>query len=632
MCGIVGILGKGDSTVSVLMQSLHRLEYRGYDSAGIATIKDNVLQRRRAEGKIANLEKIVHDEPLDGVAGIGIGIGHTRWATHGRASVANAHPHMSEGIAVVHNGIIENYRELAKGLLAHGATMQSETDSEIIVHLLAEACAKGLSPSEAMIEVLPLLKGTFAFVAMFSEYADSLFAACRGSPLAIGYGKADTGEIFLGSDALVLADLADEVSYLQDGDWAELHIQAGQGVSRIFDSDNNVVERLRSPAPVALIAGKGNHRHYMLKEIHEQPLIIADALAVLLDCEKRALLSPSLLPFFPQNNIAVESLRQVFLVACGTSFYASMVARYWLEEQAGLLSQADIASEFRYRHLPIEKACLHEYLGIFLSQSGETMDTLLALKHASRQHCRSLAFVNVEMSSMGRVADDVVLMHAGPEIGVAASKSFTAQLASLAVLALALGQGRGVLSESQVESYIASLIEVPSLMNRVLEQSENIHKVARDCLFGAKSTLYLGRGSLYPVALEAALKLKEISYIHAEGYAFGEMKHGPIALIDEDLPVVVFAPSGVLFDKTVSNIQEITARRGHVILVSDEVGIAAVCERTPIAASVCMPACDDFIAPIIYAVAAQLLAYYTALEKGTDIDQPRNLAKSVTVE
>lgn len=631
MCGIIGILGKGASTVPLLMDALRRLEYRGYDSAGIASMAAGVLCRRRAAGKITNLEKILQASPMAGDSGVG----HTRWATHGKASVGNAHPHMNERIAVVHNGIIENYSDLVKQLKALGIVFESETDSEIILHLLDIAVAAGLSPRQAIIRVLPQLQGNFAFVAMLRDYPDSLFGACRGSPLAVGYG--DGGGIFLGSDAYALADLADEISYLHDGDGVALHSGGGSASCIIFDGSDGIVARPRHIVSAAASASKGNHRHYMLKEIYEQPLILADSLAVLLDGDKRSLCLNGLFARggfgeFGDANFDVESLRQVFLVACGTSFYAGMVARYWLEEKAQLWAQTDIASEFRTRPLPMRDECRHEYLGIFLSQSGESMDTLLALRHAKVQHCRSLALVNVAESAIGRAADDVIFLRAGLEIGVAATKSFTSQLVSLAVLSLGLGARRGILSAHQQADLVASLEAVASLIEQVLQQSEAIQKVTRDCLFAARSALYLGRGSLYPVALEAALKLKEISYIHAEGYAAGEMKHGPIALIDESLPVVVFAPSGAMFDKTLANIQEITARRGRVILLSDARGIAAAVGCTDIAATIVMPPCDAFVAPIIYAVAAQLLAYYTALEKGTDIDQPRNLAKSVTVE
>ena len=614
MCGIIGILGKGGDTVSLLMASLRRLEYRGYDSAGLAVLSSGKLHRRRAKGKIEKLQAVLDKSPLQGE----VGIGHTRWATHGAANEGNAHPHMTDKVAIVHNGIIENYVELLKTLKKKKVKMQSETDSEIIAHLLDEAYQKTGSATKAMAEVVPLLKGAFAFVALFKDCPNNLYGARLGSPLAVGFGS--KGELFFGSDALAVSNMAKKVSYLHDGDWAELSHNAKTPCVITNDKGKKTAREKISVSVEESEIAKGNFSHYMLKEIYEQPSSLGACLASLLKSETRELSDIKL-------GINIKNLKRIYLVACGTSHYASLVGKYWFEELASLHTNAEVASEFRYGNMPIDS----KDLGIFLSQSGETMDSLAALKHAKKLGSKILSIVNVDGSSIVRESHANILTHAGPEIGVASTKAYTAQLVVLAVVALLLGKLRKTLSDKQIKTHIESLIEVPSLLNNAFGETDNIKRIAKS-LTKAKGVIYLGRGSLFPVALEGALKLKEITYIHAEGYAAGEMKHGPIALIDKSLPVIILAPSGLLFDKMLSTIRETSARGGKIIVISDKAGLTKIKKSCKISGAIEMPSCDNFIAPILYSLPIQLLAYYTGLAKGTDVDKPRNLAKSVTVE
>ncbi len=617
MCGIIGILGKGDKTALLLMQSLQRLEYRGYDSAGLAMLHDGVLHRRRAKGKIAKLQGVLDLSPITG----NVGIGHTRWATHGAVNESNAHPHMTEQVAIVHNGIIENYDELLELQLVNQLSLQSETDSEIIAHLLDSAYSRSGDASAAMAEVVPLLKGTFAFVALFRDCPDNLYGARFGSPLAVGFG--DSGELFFGSDALAVSHMARSVSYLHDGDWASLSVGSGGDVRCVvtdFRGDEVMREQIAVTAEESIIA-KGDYAHYMLKEIYEQPSSIGYCLGSLLDHETRSFRAIDL-------GIDFGILRRIFLVACGSSYYASMVGKYWIEELSGLLVQAEVASEFRYSSAPI---CDRD-LGIFLSQSGETMDSLSALRHAGSFGAKILSIANVAGSSIIRESDSHILTHAGPEIGVASTKAFTAQLVVLAAVSLLLGVKHGRVNNEILGRSLESLIEVPSMMNRFFLEVDNIMKISSSVIASSRGVIYLGRGSLFPIALEGALKLKEVTYIHAEGYAAGEMKHGPIALIDESLPVIILAPSGRLFDKMLSTIREVSARGGRIIVISDSVGLERISNVCDVAGMIEVPVCDNFVAPILYSLPVQLLAYYTGLAEGTNIDQPRNLAKSVTVE
>ena len=607
MCGIVGVVGRGEAA-PLLLEALKRLEYRGYDSAGIATLVNGTIARRRAEGKLVRLAERLASEPLAGT----IGIGHTRWATHGRPSEANAHPIATARVAVVHNGIIENHAELRAELEAEGATFDSETDTETVVRLLDRALAQGASPEEAMAAVLPRLQGAFALAILFSGHNDMIIAARRGSPLAIGFGE---GEMYVGSDALALAPLTERICYLEEGDWA---VVRGNGVA-IFDFANRPVERaIKRTAISGAMVGKGNYRHFMEKEIHEQPAVIGDTLKSYLDSASRRVTLPDL-------ELDLATVSRLAIVACGTSFYAGQVARDWFEQVARLPASADIASEFRYREPVLDPSGL--VLGI--SQSGETVDTLAALRWAKAKGQRVLSVVNVRESAMARESDAALLTLAGPEIGVASTKAFTTQLAVLACLVIATGEARGALSREEAASLTKALIEVPSQTAEALELERRIAAIAED-VAQARDVLYLGRGTAWTIAMEGALKLKEVSYIHAEGYPAGEMKHGPIALIDEHVPVIVLAPPGPLFEKTASNVQEVHARGGRVILVSDPGGcdrLAHLCAHT-----VPMPAVHPFAAPIVYAIPVQLLAYHVAVLKGTDVDQPRNLAKSVTVE
>jgi len=607
MCGIVGIVGKED-VAERLYDGLKRLEYRGYDSAGIATDVDGRIERRRASGKLVNLGKELASNPLPGTTGIA----HTRWATHGGPTTNNAHPHATGEVALVHNGIIENFKALRDELIARGRKFESETDTEVVAHLVSEKVEAGMAPAEAVAEVLPRLHGAFALAILFRQHPDLLVGARLGSPLVVGYGE---GETYLGSDALALAPLTQRIAYLEEGDWVVITRDGAQ----IFDKDNNPVERAITISGVTGdLVSKGNHRHYMLKEIYEQPIVVAQTLRSYLQRMEEQVTLP--IPDFD-----LSAIKRVTIVACGTSFYAGMVAKYWFEQFARVPVDLDVASEFRYRAPVMEEGGLM----IVISQSGETADTLAALRHARSEGQKIAAVVNVPTSSMAREADLLLPTHAGPEIGVASTKAFTCQLAVLAALAANLAKAKGRLSEAEEKALVKHLAEAPAALNGALAYDEAIQAMA-GVVAAARDVLYLGRGTDYPLALEGALKLKEISYIHAEGYAAGEMKHGPIALIDDAVPVIVIAPSGPLFEKTVSNMQEVQARGGKVILISDYDGIEAAGEGT--VATITMPKVHPLIAPLVYAVPVQLLAYHVAVAKGTDVDQPRNLAKSVTVE
>jgi glucosamine--fructose-6-phosphate aminotransferase (isomerizing) len=608
MCGIVGILGTKPVAMH-LVDALKRLEYRGYDSAGIATLDHGVMGRRRAKGKLSSLEHRLGTEPLPGK----IGIGHTRWATHGRPTEDNAHPHATDRVAVVHNGIIENFRELRERLIGAGCKFTSETDTEVVAHLVTQELKTGKTPVEAVAASLKQLRGAFALGFLFSGEDDLLIGARKGSPLAVGYGK---GEMYLGSDAIALAPFTDTISYLEDGDWAVLTREGLQ----IYDADDKPVERpvIKSMAS-AMLVDKGNHKHFMAKEIHEQPEVVGHTLAHYIDMVHERVALPAELPF------DWKKLKRLSISACGTAFYAGLVAKYWFERFAKLPVEIDIASEFRYRGAPLEAGDL----AIFISQSGETADTLATLRYAKENKQHVLSVVNVPTSTIARESDVVMPTLAGPEIGVASTKAFTCQLSVLACLALAAGRARGELSEQDEQKLVHALIEVPRLMAQALTLEPQIEKLAHD-LAKARDVLYLGRGTSFPIALEGALKLKEISYIHAEGYAAGELKHGPIALIDETMPVIVIAPYDRVFEKTVSNMQEVAARGGKIILVTDPKGAKeATIESLE---TLTLPEMASTVTPLVYAIPVQLMAYHTAAAIGTDVDQPRNLAKSVTVE
>ncbi|WP_294190903.1 glutamine--fructose-6-phosphate transaminase (isomerizing) [uncultured Sphingomonas sp.] len=607
MCGIVGIVGR-DDVADRLLDGLKRLEYRGYDSAGIATDHDGAIERRRASGKLVNLARELAEHPLPGQTGIA----HTRWATHGGPTTNNAHPHATNEVAVVHNGIIENFKPLREELIARGRVFTSETDTEVVAHLVSEQVEAGLDPQSAVRAVLPRLHGAFALAILFRRHPDLLIGARLGSPLVVGHGD---GETYLGSDALALAPLTQRIAYLEEGDW----VVCTRDGAQVFDRDNNAVERAVTISGVTgELISRGNHRHYMLKEIYEQPIVVAQTLRSYLQRMDETITLP--IPEFELSGI-----KRVTIVACGTSFYAGMVAKYWFEQFARVPVDLDVASEFRYR-APVMEA---GGLALFISQSGETADTLAALRHARSERQTIAVVCNVPTSSMAREADLLLPTHAGPEIGVASTKAFTCQLAVLAALAANLARAKGQLKPGEERQIVRHLGEAPAAINAALAYDEAIEAMA-GVVAAARDVLYLGRGTDYPLALEGALKLKEISYIHAEGYAAGEMKHGPIALIDDAVPVVVIAPSGPLFDKTVSNMQEVQARGGRVVLISDYDGIQAAGEGC--VATITMPKVHPLIAPLVYAVPIQLLAYHVAVAKGTDVDQPRNLAKSVTVE
>jgi glutamine---fructose-6-phosphate transaminase (isomerizing) len=608
MCGIVGILGR-EPVADQLIDSLKRLEYRGYDSAGIATLEHGHLTRLRAEGKLKNLEQRLARAPLTGT----VGIGHTRWATHGRPSESNAHPHASDCVAVVHNGIIENFHELRGELQAQGFSFSSETDTEVIAHLVTREMKNGLAPTHAVAATLPQLKGAFALAFLFEGEDDLLIGARRGSPLAVGYGE---GEMFLGSDAIALAPFTDSISYLEDGDWVVVRRQGAE----VHDAAGGVVTRpvLKSNAS-AFLVDKGNHRHFMAKEIHEQPEVVGHTLAHYLDMTIGRVVLPQALPF------DFRKLQRASIAACGTAYYAGLVGKYWFERFARLPVEIDVASEFRYRNAPYENG----NLAMFVSQSGETADTLATLRHAKAEGQHVLSIVNVPTSTIARESDVVLPTLAGPEIGVASTKAFTCQLAALVCLAIAAGRARGVLTEDDEHKLFRALVEVPRLMAEALALEPTIERLARD-LARSQDVLYLGRGTSYPLALEGALKLKEISYIHAEGYAAGELKHGPIALIDEKMPIIVIAPFDRIFEKTVSNMQEVAARGGRIILITDPKGAEQATVAT--LSTLILPEMAATVTPLIYAIPIQLIAYHTAVIMGTDVDQPRNLAKSVTVE
>lgn len=607
MCGIIGIVGKQD-VADRLVEGLRRMEYRGYDSAGVCTVRDGQLIRRRAEGKLNNLVTELAQNPAPGV----VGIAHTRWATHGAPTTSNAHPHATEEVALVHNGIIENFKPLRDALIAKGRRFESETDTEVVAHLVSEQVEAGASPQEAVKAVLPQLRGAFALAIAFRQHPDMLIGARLGSPLVVGYGE---GETYLGSDALALAPLTQKIAYLDEGDWVIITRDGAE----IFDKDNQPVQRAITTSGVTAAAvEKGPYRHYMLKEIFEQPIVVAQTLqSYIRAVEEQVAL--------PQMDFDLSEIKRITIVACGTSFYAGMVAKYWFEQFARVPVDIDVASEFRYRNPVLEPGGL----ALFISQSGETADTLAALRHARAEGQKIAVVVNVPTSSMAREADLLLPTHAGPEIGVASTKAFSCQLAVLAALAAHLAVVKGRMSREEERDVVHHLTQTPAALNAALAHDAEIANMAHH-IAPARDVLYLGRGPDYPLALEGALKLKEISYIHAEGYASGEMKHGPIALIDEAVPVIVLAPSGPLFEKTVSNMQEVRARGGKIVLISDAEGLAEAGEGC--LATIEMPKVHPLIAPLVYAVPVQLLAYHVAVAKGTDVDQPRNLAKSVTVE
>ncbi len=607
MCGIIGIIAK-DAVAQGLLEGLRRLEYRGYDSAGIATLVDGRIERRRAEGKLANLARRLEREPVQGL----IGIGHTRWATHGLPTETNAHPIATDRVAVVHNGIIENFQALRAELSEAGYVFQTETDTEAVAILATYFLDRGLTPQQAVAETLARLEGAFALAFLFAGEHDLLIGARRGSPLTIGYGD---GEMFLGSDALALAPLTRRITYLDEGDWA---VVTSAKVTIFNAAGEEVVRPIRESALSGALIGKGNYRHFMLKEIYEQPAVIGDTVNAFVNPATRTVHLPEL-PF------ALAEIERVSLIACGTAYHACMVAKYWLERIARISAEIDIASEFRYR----APAMPSGGAAIFVSQSGETADTLAALRYCREQRQKIIAVVNQPESSIAREADVILPTLAGPEIGVASTKAFTTQLAVLAALTVALARARGAISHEREAELVGHLTEIPSRAAEVLNHDERLRAIAAT-IAEARDVLYLGRGTAFPLALEGALKLKEISYIHAEGYAAGEMKHGPIALIDENVPVIVLAPNDDLFEKTRGNVEEVMARGGPVVMISDRAGVARLGER--LAYGVAVPDCDPFVAPLLYAIPIQLLAYHTAVIKGTDVDQPRNLAKSVTVE
>ncbi len=608
MCGIIGILGQRP-VAPLLVDALKRLEYRGYDSAGVATLEEGVLKRCRAEGKLVNLEAALKDTNLEGTSGIG----HTRWATHGVPSIANAHPHCSTRVGVVHNGIIENFRELREKLEGQGYRFESQTDTEVIAHFIDSKLAKGETPVGAVQSALKELHGAFALAILFSGENDLMIGARRGSPLAIGHGK---GEVFLGSDAIALSPFTNEITYLQDGDF----VVATRQSIEIYGEDGTAVSRPRQVSvAVSTMAEKGNHRHFMQKEIYEQSDVILRTLNHYLDVEKGIQRLPQEKPF------NFKDISRLYISACGTAYYAGLVAKYWFEKIARLPVDMDVASEFRYREIPLDK----DGLALFISQSGETADTLASLRYCKGEELPIASIVNVQESTIARESTIVFPTLAGPEIGVASTKAFTCQLAALACLVVEAAIERGVLNTEQAKELILEYQNIPILIEQALQLEQSIDILSRD-LSKVKDVLYLGRGTSFALALEGALKLKEISYIHAEGYAAGELKHGPIALIDENMPVVVIAPYDEIFEKTVSNMQEVAARGGKIILITDKQGA----READIEAyqTIIMPNMPDHLTPLIYAIPIQLLAYHTAVFMGTDVDQPRNLAKSVTVE
>jgi len=608
MCGIVGIIGKEDAT-PLLIEGLKRLEYRGYDSAGVATLNDNNIDRRRSEGKIVNLEKIVGEMPLPGT----VGIGHTRWATHGLPNTQNAHPHATEKVAVVHNGIIENYKEIKQELAHHHVHFESETDTEVVAQLVTHYMNQGDTPQDAANKAFDRLEGAYSLALIFAGEDNLMIGARQGTPLAVGYGE---GEMYLASDSYALAPLTDRICFLEDGD----RVRLSRTEVTIYTPTNDNVDRpIRITAQSGAVMGKGEYPHFMLKEIYEQPAVIGDTL--------NAFINPSTNHVaLPPAVMALADAPRVTIVACGTAFYAGQVAKYWLEQIARIPVELDIASEFRYREAPMPEGGV----ALFISQSGETLDTLEALRYAKSQGQTILSILNAIESTIERESDHVLHTLAGPEIGVASTKAFTTQLTTLACLALAWAVQRGAIDTARAAELSEALRQLPAMAAKILNHDSEIQAIAKD-IAQARDVLYLGRGALYPLAMEGALKLKEISYIHAEGYAAGEMKHGPIALIDDDVPVVVLAPSNdPLFEKTASNIQETVARGGKVFLISDQGGTDALQDQS--VWTVTLAEVHGFVAPILYALPVQLLAYHVAVAKGTDVDQPRNLAKSVTVE
>src|SRR5579863_3151663 len=607
MCGIVGILG-AEPVAGQILDALKRLEYRGYDSAGVATLEDGRLTRRRAEGKLQNLAARLSKDPLKGV----IGIGHTRWATHGKPVEANAHPHASDRLAVVHNGIIENFRELREELVAKGYRFETETDTEVAAHLVTEELASGKSPVEAVAAALPRMRGAYALVFLFEGEENLLIGARQGAPLAVGYGD---GEMYLGSDALALAPFTDEIAYLEEGDWVVLTRQGAE----FRDANGRIVKRRKQRSQAgSLLIEKGEYRHFMAKEIHEQPEVISHALAHYLDLSRQRV-RPYPWPVDPKK------LTRLTITACGTAYIAGLTAKYWIERFAKLPVEVDFASEYRYREAPVDK----DGVVIVISQSGETADTLASLRYAKERGAKVVGVVNVPSSSIARLSDVAAPTLAGPEIGVASTKAFACQLVAMAALAISLARARGTIDENREAELVRQLIAIPGLLAEVLKREPAAERLAHT-LAKARDVLYLGRGGSYPLALEGALKLKELSYIHAEGYAAGELKHGPIALIDEAMPVVVIAPHDPVFEKTVSNMQEVAARGGRIILIGDK--RAAERAAVDLAYFFAMPEMDHEFAPIVYAAPVQMIAYHTAVVMGKDADQPRNLAKSVTVE
>lgn len=611
MCGIVGLVSR-EPVSSRLLEGLKRLEYRGYDSAGIATLSDGTLDLRRAKGKLKNLQELVANSPIQG----NIGIGHTRWATHGVPSEENAHPHMNDDVAVVHNGIIENYAEIKERLIKGGHVFNSQTDTEVIVHLLTQYLSEGKKPLEALREALAEFKGAFALAIIFKNYNDLMLVARRGSPLVIGF--ADDNEMAIGSDALVLALWTQQLTYLEDGDYAVITHEGAE----IYDEHHNLVKRpMRKSSLSAEAIGKGEYKHFMLKEIHEQPFVAANIVNHVVNQQDFSVKISEL------SGVDWTAIHRLSIVACGTSYYAGLVARYWFEKYAKLPVDVDIASEFRYRESPLDP----KGAALFISQSGETIDTLTSMQLANDQHVETIALVNVPESSMARQAKHVVQLQAGPEIGVASTKAFTAQLVWLATMAIEAGRARGVLSREEEQELVHALVSLPAVLVEILRSINDIER-ASAALKNVHSAIFLGRGTNFPIALEGSLKLKELSYIHAEGYPSGELKHGPIALIDENIPTIVIAPHDQWLEKTLSNVQEVVARKGKVICFTDAHGADLIRASHMEATVIVMPTVHAFVAPLVHVIPQQLLAYHTALLRGTDVDQPRNLAKSVTVE
>ena len=607
MCGIVGVLGQNE-VAPILVEALKRLEYRGYDSAGIATVNNGTLERRRALGKLVNLSDLLVHDPLAGKSGIG----HTRWATHGAPTTLNAHPHQSGNVAVVHNGIVENFKELRTELGAHGIGYKTDTDTETVALLTQYYMSRGHSPREASELTVARLEGSFALVFLFHGENDLLIGARKGSPLAIGHGS---GEVYIGSDAIALAPLTNKITYLEEDDFAVLT----RDTIKIWDKNGQLAKRsMRTIAIDAAQVDKAGYKHFMAKEIAEQPSTLERTLS-------NYITNDGLDIRIPQSDLDLAQIDRITMVACGTAFYAALTAKYWFEKIARVPVEVDIASEFRYREPPVPPGTS----ALFVSQSGETADTLAALRYMTSQNAAIMSVVNVEESSIARESDLVLPIHAGVEIGVASTKAFTAQLTVLAMLALKVGRVKGTITEAQFKLYLADIKRIPILINQALSIENSVKKLAGK-LATAQDILFLGRGSMYPLAMEGALKLKEISYIHAEGYASGELKHGPIALVDKKVPIVVMAPHDSLFEKSMSNMHEVMARAGKVLLLSSKSGLDLAANG--VWATLTMPDAPEFITPIIYAIPAQLLAYHTAVAKGTDVDQPRNLAKSVTVE